>query len=166
MPPRPHRICPVVLCLATAIAACSCRAGHGSSDSPASGAGVAASSSTASDAGQSPPREAPTAPALTASATGAAPAAGFHCFSWVHGPESSTDCYPDRAECERERRAMTEGARETTECKKADHVSCVRLSRPPSTTEIERCFADAGACARYRAFVQGNGHKVTACAER
>ena len=61
---------------------------------------------------------------------------------------------------------MKEGARETTECQKAEHVSCVRLSRPPSTTESERCFSDAGACARYRTFVQGNGHKVTACTDR
>lgn len=144
MPLRRHRIHLVLLCLGAAIAACSCGERQGSGNPPASSAAVAAPASAASDT----------------------QAAGFHCFSWVHGSESSTDCYAGRAECERERRAMQEGARETTECKKADHVSCVRLSRPPSTTEIERCFGDARACERYQEFVRSSGHKVTACMDR
>ena len=88
----------------------------------------------------------------------------YHCFSWVHGPEHSQDCYPSRAKCEQEREAMHAGARPTTPgCARVDYVSCVSLSLPPETAQIERCFGDGAACDRYRDFVMGTGHRVTSC---
>ena len=96
----------------------------------------------------------------------APPSSAFQCFSWVHEAEFSTDCYRDAAECDRERRAMEGGARDTTVCRPAEHASCLRIGRLPGPATLERCFADIEACNRYSSFVQRNGHRVTVCAER
>jgi hypothetical protein len=61
---------------------------------------------------------------------------------------------------------MKKGGGDTADvCHPAARASCVRLRRPPAPEEIERCFAGAAACERYRAYVQPTGHVVTACAE-
>jgi hypothetical protein len=125
---------------------------------------TACSSSDKSAAGR--PAAAPARPAAPATPTapGAQPtASGFHCFSWVHGDASSTDCYRSAEECEHERAGM-EG-RAVAACEPASHASCVHLRRPPATQELERCFGDDGACEHYRSFVQRSGHVVTACSQ-
>jgi hypothetical protein len=58
---------------------------------------------------------------------------------------------------------MRDGARDVTECQRTERASCVRLSRPPSTETSERCFGDARACERYRAFVHRSGHVTSSC---
>ena len=156
--------------LATLVLVSACGPGRGCGD-PLSGPGATGPSAAATDSG-SPGAAASSASASAAVSASAgdspsSPEAGFHCFSWVHGAQFSTDCYPSFAECEKERLGMSGGARPTTpRCEKAAHVSCVRLSMPPDTTEKERCFEDAAACGRYRAFVLKSGHRVTACEDR
>ena len=100
----------------------------------------------------------------TSSSTAPAP---FHCFSWVHGHEHSTDCFRSHETCESERLAMERGARPTTPCQGLPGASCTMVSRPPEhPVPRERCFSNAGACARYRAFVLGNELTVTPCEDR
>lgn len=158
----------------------------GGPPSPGAGAPAAASSgepaspgATAADSGA--PAAAPGGDA-SAAGTGAAAAPGpggsssagvaaggratFHCFSWVHGPEFSTDCYRTAAECDREQLSMKNGARDTTGCQPVQGAVCTRVSRPPDPADHERCFSDAGRCAHYQAFVTGNGHAVTPCVAR
>jgi hypothetical protein len=91
--------------------------------------------------------------------------ATFHCFSWIHGPEFSTDCYRDAAKCETERKAMEDGARQTRACQAVAGASCTSVGRRKMKKE-ERCFGNANNCERYRAFVTGNGLDVTACTNR
>ena len=87
------------------------------------------------------------------------------CFSWVHGSDSSTDCYRDVAACERARNRMADGARPTTDCAERAGGACTRISRGAiEVAEPERCFGSAANCERYRAFVAGNGIDATRCA--
>ena len=94
-----------------------------------------------------------------------AAAAGFSCFSWVHGPESySTDCYRTASDCDKAREDMNNGARPTSAaCRLAERAWCVVGSRPPAQKEFES-FGDPGACERYRTFTSKSGHNVSACA--
>jgi len=141
-----------------AIAICAC--------SPVPSAGGAPSISASESPSSSAAAPEPPASAAVVDAGAAAPRADFHCFSWIHGPQFSTDCYRGPDVCERERLAMKNGARETTPgCEKVAGASCTRVSRPPAPGDSERCFASANACARYRAYVQGNGLTVTPCAD-
>lgn len=119
---------------------------------------------------QAPPGAAISSASTTKSnptpAEGGAPAP-FHCFSWVHGHEHSTDCFRSHETCESERLAMERGARPTTPCQGVPSASCTMVSRPPEhPVPRERCFSNAGACARYRAFVLGNELTVTPCEDR
>ena len=146
---------------------CGCGSGRGGDGSSGgltttgAGSGTNGPSAVTTSAPSSASASAPS------SASAGATESGYHCFSWIHGPQFSRDCYPSRAECERARLSMQGGARPTTPaCERAERVSCVRLSMPPDPTEQERCFADAAACGRYRAFVQKTGHRVTACEDR
>lgn len=147
------RSCAAVFWLLTGVAACACSTVAG----PGSSASASPSSSSA----------APAPASAAAPATGSAGArSDFHCFSWVHGPDFSTDCFRGAAICDRERIAMKEGARDTMECSKVKGASCTRVSRPPTPGDSERCFGDANNCERYRAYVQGNGLTVTPCEDR
>ena len=93
------------------------------------------------------------------------PRAEFHCFSWIHGPDFSTDCYRTAAKCESERKAMEAGARPTRPCEKVAGASCTMVGRRKMKKE-ERCFGNPNNCERYRAFVTGNGLDVTACTNK
>lgn len=98
-------------------------------------------------------------------AVDSAPRAAFHCFSWIHGPEFSTDCYRTAEKCETERKRMEAGARPTQPCKKDIGASCTMVGRRKMKKE-ERCFGDPNNCERYRAMVTGNGLDVTACTNK
>jgi hypothetical protein len=61
---------------------------------------------------------------------------------------------------------MRAGSRDATDCTAQPGGSCTRISRPPtSPDETERCFGDANACARYRAYVIGNGLTAAECTD-
>lgn len=170
-----------VLGLLSGVAACACSTATGpggaastsapsSSSPPPASALVAAQAAPDEDrspaATDGPPPQASAEPAASAAAPGAGSAAAraeFHCFSWVHGPEFSTDCFRSAAICDKERIAMKEGARDTTECSKVKGASCTRVSRPPAPGDSERCFGNANNCERYRAYVRGNGLTVAPC---
>lgn len=103
----------------------------------------------------------PTPPPSASAATASEPAFAFHCFSWAHQRDFSTDCYRTQTECLAEAKRMVEGARLPTECRPRDHASCTTLPEGK-----ERCFGDAANCARYRAFVGRNHIDTTECAPR
>lgn len=95
------------------------------------------------------------------------PRARFLCFSWVHGPDFSTDCFRSSKECEAERRHMKDGARDTTPtCRAVEGASCSVVTRPPAKAANEHCFGSASNCERYRAYVTGNGLTASPCADR
>lgn len=138
-----------------------------STPSPAASTGTATVAPSAEASAADTTSAAPPGPeAAPEPSTSAAGGATFHCFSWVHGMEFSTDCYRTAAECSRERQEMRKGARDTTECRTVQGGACTRVSRPPAPGDHERCFASAGNCERYRAYVQGNGLTVTPCVDR
>ncbi len=92
--------------------------------------------------------------------------ATFHCFSWIHVRQASTDCYRTSRECAVEKKSMEDGARPTAPCEKTVGASCTMVSRPDGGPSFERCFSGPHGCQAYRAFVQGNGLTVAACVDR
>ena len=103
----------------------------------------------------------PSASTSASAASAAEPASAFHCFSWAHQRDFSTDCYRTQTACLTELQRMKEGARLPTECAPREHASCTTLR---GTTE--RCFGDAANCARYRAFVGRNHIETSECVPR
>jgi hypothetical protein len=113
-----------------------------------------------SDSG-SPSAAASVAIPVTTPSTSAVDAGPFHCFSWAHERDFSTDCYRTEAACLIAAKAMTDGARLPTACGPRQHASCTTLRG-----NDERCFGDAANCARYRAFVGRNHVDTAECAPR
>lgn len=123
-----------------------------------------------SDARPTPPTEpeplaAPSVEAVDAGAaapptTDAGPRATFHCFSWAHLRDFSTDCYRTANECDVERKKM--GPRAPRSCETQVSASCTNVGRR-GTNKDERCFGGTANCGRYRVMVTRNGLETTPC---
>lgn len=87
----------------------------------------------------------------------------LYCFSWVHGPDFSNDCYRTKKECDDANLSMQRGSRPTTKCTPESGGSCTTVSRPPDPSATQRCFGDHANCERYRGYVTGNGLTTTVC---
>jgi hypothetical protein len=93
--------------------------------------------------------------------------ARFRCFGWVHGPQSSTDCFRTQWECDHERLKMKAGSRDVLPaCKATDGAWCTKVGRNLIKKSQERCFGSAYYCDQYVRYVRGNGLVTTDCAER
>lgn len=85
--------------------------------------------------------------------------AAKHCFSWVHGAEFSTDCYPTPQACDTARAATD---RMSQPCRPTERVVCTTLSASHKT----RCFGDMANCERYRTYTSDNGLSSNTCTQR
>lgn len=129
------------------------------SAAPASAAPASAASALAAEAPPASSAEAAPPASTAAGSKGAElddpfikPASVF-CFSWVHGPDASTDCYATQAECSSQRAGVGTN-RLPTPCSRATDTACTMVSRPDRGPEKSlRCFGNLPLCEAYRHFL-------------
>lgn len=86
--------------------------------------------------------------------------AGYACFTWRRGHDSTSQCYASTASCNAERRAAPV-ADELGPCRVRSRASCTYLDTAALRPEL-RCFGDGARCEAFRA--KAGTEATTPCA--